>query len=100
MGKVRLKLPSWIAAMLGKKESDWLTLEKEIEEDATVSDLLKSLVSTYPGFRQVVFNPDAGHLNDQLTVVLNDRLLTFQEVMQTKLADGDTIVLLPIYFGG
>ncbi len=100
MGRVRLKLPSWIATMLDEKASDWLTLEKEIEEDATISDLLTSLVATYPGFRQAVFNPDTGHLNDQINVVLNDKLLTFQEVTQTKLRDGDTIVLVPIYYGG
>jgi len=100
MGRVRLELPSWVAAMLDAKVPGWLTLGKEIGEDATIDDLLSSLVVTYPGFRQAVFNPDTGHLNDQINVVLNDRLLTFQEVTQTKLRDGDTIVLVPIYFGG
>ncbi len=100
MGRVRLKLPSWVAAMLDAKAPGWLTLEKEIEEDATISDLLTSLVATCPGFRQAVFNPDTGHLNDQINVVLNDKLLTFQEMTQTKLRDGDTIVLVPIYYGG
>ena len=86
--------------MLDAKASGWLTLEKEIEEDTTTSDLLSDLVATYPGFRQAVFNPDTGHLNDQMNVVLNDKPLTFLEVTQTKLIDGDTIVFLPIYYGG
>ena len=100
MGRIRLKLPSWVAVMLDAKASGWLTLEKEIEEDTTISDLLSDLVVTYPGFRQAVFNPDTGHLNDQINVVLNDKLLNFREVTEKKLIDDDTIVLLPIYYGG
>ncbi len=100
MGKVCLELPSWVAVMLDAKVPGWLTVEKEIAEDATAISLLMSLVSTYPGFRQALFNPDTGHLNDQVNVILNDKLLTFQEVTQTKLRDGDTIMLVPIYFGG
>lgn len=100
MAKVRVRLPSWIARMLDAKASGWLTLEKETGEGATVNDLLMGLVSSYPGFREAVFNPDTGGLNDQISVILNNKLLNFTEVSQTKLADGDTIVLLPLYYGG
>ncbi len=100
MAEVRLKLPSWIAAKLGAKSSGWLTLEKEVGEGTTISDFLMGMVMTYPGFRQAVYNPDTGLVNEQVNVVLNDRLLTFREMPQTKLTDGDTIVLLPLYYGG
>ncbi len=98
---MQLKLPPWIAAALDAGASDWLTLEFEIKKGGTTIDaLLKDLVANYPGFRETVFNPDTGHLNEQINVVLNDRLLSFQEVMQNRLTDGDNIVLIPIYTGG
>ncbi len=100
MAKIKLRLPSWIAARLEAKSSGWLTLEKEVAADATINDFLAGLVKTYPGFREAVYNPEAGLVNEQITVVLNDRLLTFQEISAVKLSDGDTIVLLPLYYGG
>lgn len=100
MAKIKLRLPSWIAAKLEVKSSGWLTLEKEVGEGSTISDFLVGMVMTYPGFREAVYNPDAGLVNEQINVVLNDRLLTFREISRAKLIDGDTIVLLPIYYGG
>ncbi|MFH0846670.1 MAG: MoaD/ThiS family protein [Chloroflexota bacterium] len=100
MAKVKLRLPSWIARMLDAKATGWLTLEKEMKDSATVDNLLMNLVATYPGFREAVFNPDTGGLNDQISVILNNKLLTFKEVSETRLKDGDTIVLLPLYYGG
>ena len=100
MAKVRIRLPSHIARMLDPEASGWRELEKEIGEDTTVSELLSGLVLTCPGFRQLVFNTDVGLVNEQIHVVLNDELLTFAEISQTRLADSDTLSFLPIYSGG
>jgi molybdopterin converting factor small subunit len=100
VAKVRIRLPSHIARMLEPGTSGWLELEKEVGAETTVSELLSGLVLTHPGFRQWVFNPDVGVVNEQVNVVLNDELLTFAEISQTRLADGDTLGLLPIYSGG
>jgi hypothetical protein len=100
MDKVSIKLPSWVAVAIDPKASDWLTLEKEIGIGATANDLLTALATTNPGFREAVFNPDTGVIIEQINVILNDKLLTYQEITQLKLTDGDILMLLPIYFGG
>ena len=100
MIKIKLRLPSWIAANLKAESSGWLTLEKEVGEGSTISDCLTDMVVTYTGFREAVYNPEAGLISEQVSVVLNDRLLNFQEILQNKLSDGDIIVFLPIYYGG
>lgn len=100
MSKIRLKLPSWVATMIDAKSSGWLTLEKETGKDTTVSDLLADLAVTCTGFRQAVYDPDTGLVNEQINVILNDNLLTFREVSETKLTDGDTVILIPLYYGG
>ncbi len=100
MGKVQLKMPPWIASLLNKQCSDWFTLEKEIEEGATIGDLLVDLASNHTDFRKVVFNPDVGKVSDQVLVFLNDNLLQFPDVTEVKLNDEDSIMLLHVYSGG
>jgi molybdopterin converting factor small subunit len=100
MVNIHIKLPSHLARMLKADSVDWLIIEKEIAEGTTVKDLLSILVMTYPGFRKSVFNPDAGSVNEQINVVLNNELLTFEDMSHKLLADNDTVTILPMYFGG
>jgi hypothetical protein len=100
MAKIRVRLPPHIAQMLDARSSGWLELEKEVKERTTINNLLTSLVADYPGFRETVYNPNAGVINDQIGVVLHDRLLTFEEISQTILQENDTITILPLYYGG
>lgn len=100
MGKVQLKIPPWIASLLKAQGSDWLILEPEIGEGATLGGLLTELTSSDTDFRKVVFNPEAGTVSDQLVVILNDSLLPESDVTETRLNDGDSIILLPVYAGG
>jgi len=100
MGKVQLKIPPWIASMLQAQGSDWLILEQEIGERATVGGLLTDLTYSYTDFRKVVFNPDVGTVSDQLIVFLNDSLLQGPDVTEAELSDGDSVTLLPVYTGG
>ena len=100
MGKVQLKIPPWLASMLNAQSSDWLILEKEIEEGVTVASLLADIAASHTDFRKVVFNPDVGKVGDQVNVFLNDNLLQIPDITDTKLNDGDSIMLLPVYSGG
>ena len=100
MSIVKIKLPSWVAVAIDPKAKDWLTVEKESGENTTALELLMNFAKTNSGFRQAVFNPDSSVIIDQINVILNDRLLTYQEISELKLKDNDTIMLLPIYLGG
>ena len=100
VGKVLLKIPPWVGIMLNEQGSGWFTLEKEIEEGATIGDLLADIAFSYTDFRKAVFNPDAGKVSDQVNVILNDSLLQLPGVTETKLNDGDSIIILPVYAGG
>ena len=100
MGKVRLKIPPWVASMLNEQGSGWLIIEREIGEGATIGDLLAELASSYTDFRKVVFNPDIGKVSDQVIVILNDSLLQLPDVAEAKLNDGDSVSLLPVFSGG
>ncbi len=100
MGKVQLKIPPWVASMLDAQSSDWLILEKEIGEEATIGSILADLAFSHTNFRKAVFNPDVGKVSDQVNVVLNNSLLQIPDVTEAKLNDGDIVLLLPVYSGG
>ncbi len=100
MSKVQLKIPPFLASMLNAQSSDWLIIENEIEEGATIGDLLVDFACSHTGFRKVLFNPDAGEVSEQVLVILNGSLLQEPEVAETELNDGDSITLLPVYSGG
>ena len=100
MIKIKLRLSSWVAAKLGDEHSGWLTLEKEVGEGSTISDLLAGIVMTYPGLREAVYSPDTGLVDERINVALNDHFLTSREISRAKLSDGDTILLLPSVWGG
>ncbi len=100
MGKVRLEIPPFMASMMNGQCSDWLTIDKEIEEGAKIGDLLVDLAFSYTNFRKVVFDPDIGEVSDQILIILNNSPLQDSNMTEVKLNDGDSIVILPVYAGG
>jgi len=100
MGRVQLKIPPWVASMLNTPSSDWLILEKEIGKEATIGNLLAELASGNTEFQEAVFDPDTGKSSGQVMVFLNEGILQFPDITETKLNDGDSILLLPVYLGG
>ena len=114
IGKVQLKVAPSIAGILGKthlkitpstndtadeRATDWIILEKQIQEGTTIGDLFADLASTYTDFRRAVFDSKTSKVNEQVMVVLNDSLLEFP-VTEIKLKTDDIITILLVYAGG
>jgi len=100
MGMVQLKIPPWIASMLNTPSSDWLILEKEIGKGTTIGNLLSELALSSSEFKKTVFDPDTGKSSGQVMVFLNNSILHYSDIAETKLNDGDSIMLFPVYLGG
>ena len=100
MSEVQLEIPPWVASMLNTPSSNWLILKKEIGEKATVGKLLAELALDNPEFRRTVFDPDTGKSSGQVMVFLNKSILQYSDITETKLNDGDSVMLLPVYLGG
>ncbi|MBI2847596.1 MAG: MoaD/ThiS family protein [Chloroflexi bacterium] len=100
MAKIQLKLPPSLVSIIDKKAADWITLEPEIGEGSTIGELLARLAAENQEFRQSVFDPAAGKVNDEMMIVLNDILLQHLDITETKLKEGDSIMLFPVYSGG
>ena len=68
-------------------------------EGATVGEALKALAATYDGFGERLFD-DAGHLRRFVNVFLADEDIRFLDHLNTAVAAGQTISIVPAVAGG
>ena len=99
MGRVRLEISSALACILNTKDSG-VIIEKEIGEWTTIGSLLADLVFDLNDSGGMVFNRETREVGEQIMVILNGSLLQLSEVAEVILKDGDTILLLPVAYGG
>ena len=65
----------------------------------SVRDVLAGLVGAHPGLREQLLTSD-GDLNRFVNAFLNDVDIRHLDALDTPVADGDTLVLLPAMAGG
>lgn len=68
-------------------------------EGSTVAEALKGLESAYPGFGERLFD-DSGTLRRFVNVFLADEDIRFLQGVDTPVADGQTISIVPAVAGG
>ncbi len=65
----------------------------------TIADLLADLDQSYPGIRARLITED-GSLHRFVNVYINDEDVRFLGALDAKVADGDTVTILPAVAGG
>ena len=65
----------------------------------TVGEIFTTLVDKYPGLRANLLD-DAGGLHKFVNVYKDDDVIRYLEGLDTKLADGDVLTILPAVAGG
>ncbi len=74
------------------------TVHREVDDGATVGDLLAALESEYDGLAgELVVD---GELREHLSVLLNGRDVVHQEGLDTPLSEGDAVSVFPPVAGG
>jgi sulfur-carrier protein len=68
-------------------------------EAATVAGVIEDLDRRFPGFKDQVMNAD-GDLHRYVNVYVNDEDARYLDKLETPVADGDTVSLLPSVAGG
>jgi len=68
-------------------------------EGATIGEVLSNLVADYPGMAGQVLTDD-GSLHRFVNVYVNDDDVRYLDQLDTKVADGDTVSILPAVAGG
>ena len=65
----------------------------------TVGDVLKALDAAHPGFGERLFD-DAGKLRRFVNVFLDDEDIRFLDGLDSKVADGAVVSIVPAVAGG
>jgi len=68
-------------------------------EGATVGEVLADLVRNYPGMAGQIVTDD-GSLHRFVNVYVDDDDVRYLDQLDTKVADGDTVSILPAVAGG
>jgi MoaD family protein len=66
---------------------------------ADVGEVLRALTAAHPDTESQLFGPE-GDLNRYVNVYLNDEDVRVLQGLETSVADGDTVVILPAMAGG
>jgi molybdopterin synthase sulfur carrier subunit len=87
-----VKIPPVLRASVGG--------EREVSADGeNVGEVLEALSTEHPDTRGQLFG-DGGELNRYVNVYLNDEDVRVLDGLQTTVAEGDTLVILPAMAGG
>jgi sulfur-carrier protein len=68
-------------------------------EGGTIADLIDQLDSRFPGLKEQLLTGE-GELHRFVNVYVNDEDARYLDKLDTKVADGDTVSLLPSVAGG
>ena len=89
---VKVRVPSQLRTLSGG------AAEVEVE-GSTVGEVLKGLDSTHPGFQDRLFD-ESGNLRRFVNVFLADEDVRFLQGLDTPVAQGQTISIVPAVAGG
>ena len=93
---VRVQYFGYIKNLVNKKEEQY-----ELEEGASLSDLLNKLAGVHgAAFRKEVYEPGLKDVKMGFSVTVNGVLVGQLGGVDTKLADGDNVILMSLMSGG
>ncbi|MDH5462105.1 MAG: MoaD/ThiS family protein [Candidatus Bathyarchaeota archaeon] len=94
--KVRVQYFGYIKNMLNKREEHF-----ELDEGASLSELLNKLAGVHgAAFRKEVYEPGLKDVKMGFSVTVNGVLMGQLGGVDTKLADGDNVILMSLMSGG
>jgi len=66
---------------------------------SSVGEVLRALTAQHPDTEEQLFGPE-GELNRYVNVYLNDEDVRVLDGLETAVADGDTVIIMPAMAGG
>ncbi len=81
-------------AIVGQK-----SLDREVEQGATVAEVLSTLEAEYPDLERQLLDEDEA-IRPQLSILKNGRDVTHMDGSETVLEDGDSLSVFPPVAGG
>ena len=95
---VTVEVISWVTKFVGGDGSGRRLFDEPAPPDATVRSVLRGLTGRYPELAATLWNGQ--ELGEHLEVLVNDAVLGIRHELDSPLAPGDRITLLPQFTGG
>ncbi len=96
--QVSVRFFTVLREVTGKKEEN---IEFSEDQKATVGAVLKSLSERYgKSFTEYVYNPQTGEVKGFLQFLINGKSSGTLKALETDLADGDVLAIVPPVGGG
>jgi molybdopterin converting factor small subunit len=97
-GTVTVEIISWVTKFVGGDGTGRRLFEEPLAPGATVRSVLRGLTDRHPELAATLWN--GGELGEHLEVLVNDAVLNISHTIDSTLAPGDRITLLPQFTGG
>ena len=97
-GKVRIQF--LMGDYLGWTPAGPMVMEEAIEEGDSLRSLLHRLSGRSPQFLGSIFDTETQSLSDEVAIVIDDHINNFSQGIETRLKDGDRILIFPYLAGG
>jgi molybdopterin converting factor small subunit len=89
--KIRVELVGQFRDVVGSNE-----ILMEVEEESTVYELIRKMADEYGGrFKERVFAAGTERLSEEVTIVLNGRVIPVDEAQTIVLNEDSRVVLMP-----
>ncbi len=89
---VEVRLPTLLRSQADGKSMVYV-------DGSTIGEILRHLVEQYPGMSDQLINPD-GSMHKFVNIYVNDDDVRYLSQLDTPVADGDEISILPAVAGG
>ena len=98
--RVTVEVWSSLSHLFGSGAPRRRFLEVPVEDGTTLAGLLQVLGQENPRFAERMYKPDTNEPSGRVSVVVNDRLPELLDGYDTRLNDGDRVILVQAYTGG
>ena len=100
MAKVKVVVRPWLSTVMGSDGSGPVLLEEETNGSNTVGGVLLHVAARNKAFGDAVFDASRENLSGRITIALNNHLLGRRKDLDTRVEEGDVIMLFPTIEGG
>jgi molybdopterin converting factor small subunit len=97
---VQIDTVAWVTRFVGGNGSDRVGFDLAIEPGDSVRTVLRRLSERFPQLQYALWDPASGELGEHIEVVVNGAILGVRHGLDSKLKDGDRILLFGQYMGG
>ena len=98
--RVTFELIAWATVFVGGDGSDRKVFHEEVSPGTTVRLALKKLSKQHRELDQALWDRGSDELSEHLEIAINDAILGINHTLESKVKDGDTILLMGQYMGG